>query len=91
MESNGGISMPFLQNDEVLTTDEAIAYLRISKPTFLKYVHLGKIRAVKAGKGWRVLESELARFLKGEDVTEREPVRQDPHEESSRPAVTPLS
>lgn len=83
--------MSFLENDEVLTTDEAIAYLRISKPTFLKYVHLGKIRAVKAGKGWRVLESELTRFLKGEEVTEREPVRQDSHEASSRPAVIPLS
>lgn len=83
--------MSFLENDEVLTTDEAIAYLRISKPTFLKYVHLGTIRAVKAGKGWRVLESELTRFLKGEEVTGREPVRQDSHEVSSRPAVTPLS
>lgn len=83
--------MPFFENDEVLTTDEAMAYLRISKPTFLKYVHLGKIRAVKAGKGWRVLESELTRFLRGEELRERAPVSRDQHEESSRPGVTPLS
>jgi len=63
---NGGISMPFVEKDEVLTTDEAIQYLKISKPTFLKYIHLGKIKAIKAGKGWRVLQSELIRFLKGE-------------------------
>ncbi|HSB06907.1 MAG TPA: helix-turn-helix domain-containing protein [Thermodesulfobacteriota bacterium] len=58
--------MPLTERDAVLTTDEAIQYLKISKPTFLKYIRLGRIRAIKAGKGWRVLESELNRFLKGE-------------------------
>ncbi len=54
------------EKDEVLTTEEAIQYLKISKPTFLKYIRLGRIKAIKAGKGWRVLQSELNRFLKGE-------------------------
>jgi len=58
--------MSLMEKDLVLTTDEAIEYLKISKPTFLKYIHLGRIRAIKAGKGWRVLQSELIRFLKGE-------------------------
>ena len=53
-----------MRNDSVLTSDEAIQYLRISKPTFLKYIRLGRIKAIKAGKGWRVLHSELYRFLK---------------------------
>jgi excisionase family DNA binding protein len=56
------------EKEEVLTTEEAIQYLKISKPTFLKYIRLGRIRAIKAGKGWRVLQSELNRFLKGEVV-----------------------
>lgn len=51
--------------EKVLTTDEAIQYLKISKPTFLKYIHLGRIKAIKVGKGWRILESELHRFLRG--------------------------
>jgi len=55
-----------MESDLVLTTDEAIEYLKISKPTFLKYIRLGRIRAIRAGKGWRVLQSELYRFLKGE-------------------------
>ena len=54
------------EKDSVLTSDEAIEYLRISKPTFLKYIRVGRIRAIKAGKGWRILQSELYRFLKGE-------------------------
>jgi excisionase family DNA binding protein len=54
------------EKDLVLTTEEAIAYLKISKPTFLKYIHIGRIKAIKAGKGWRILQSELMRFLRGE-------------------------
>ena len=60
--------MSTARKDTVLTTDEAIEYLKISKPTFLKYVHLGRIKAIKAGKGWRILQSELNRFMSGEDV-----------------------
>ncbi len=58
--------MSLMERDGVLTTDEAIEYLKISKPTFLKYIRLGRIKAIKAGKGWRILQSELYRFLKGE-------------------------
>jgi len=58
--------MFLMEKDMVLTTDEAIEYLKISKPTFLKYIRLGRIKAIKAGKGWRILQSELNRFLKGE-------------------------
>jgi excisionase family DNA binding protein len=58
--------MFLMERDVVLTTDEAIEYLKISKPTFLKYIRLGRIKAIKAGKGWRILQSELNRFLRGE-------------------------
>jgi excisionase family DNA binding protein len=58
--------MSLTERDIVLTTEEATDYLKISKPTFLKYIRIGRIRAIKAGKGWRVLQSELNRFLKGE-------------------------
>ena len=60
-----GNPMSMMETDQVLTTDQAVEYLRISKPTFLKYIRVGKIRAVKAGKGWRILQSELHRFLMG--------------------------
>ena len=58
--------MSTARKDIVLTTNEAMEYLRISRPTFLKYVHLGRIKAIKAGKGWRILQSELNQFLRGE-------------------------
>jgi len=53
-----------MEKDVVLTTQEAIEYLKISRPTFLKYIRLGRIRATRAGNGWRVHQSELYRFLK---------------------------
>jgi excisionase family DNA binding protein len=56
--------MSSTDKDEVLTTKEAVKYLKISKPTYLKYIRLGRIKAVKAGSGWRVHQSELHRFLK---------------------------
>jgi excisionase family DNA binding protein len=58
--------MSSIEKDVVMTSGEAIEYLKISKPTFLKYVRHGRLRAIKAGKGWRILLSELNRFLKGE-------------------------
>ena len=51
----------------VLITKEACDYLRISRPTYLKYLVTGKIKGTKAGKGWRVLKTELIRFLKGDN------------------------
>jgi excisionase family DNA binding protein len=54
------------KEDTVLTTQEACDYLRISRPTYLKCLYLGKIKGAKVGKGWKVLKSELDRFLKGE-------------------------
>jgi excisionase family DNA binding protein len=62
--------MSIMDKDLVLTTNEATQYLKISKPTYLKYIRLGKIRAVKAGSGWRVHQSELYRFLKIADREE---------------------
>ena len=56
--------MSLIDNDVVLTTKEATQYLKISKPTYIKYIRLGRIKAVKAGSGWRVHQSELYRFLK---------------------------
>ena len=60
--------MSEMREDAVFTTEEAIRYLKISKPTLLKHLRLGKIKAIKVGRSWRFLQSELYRFLKGEAV-----------------------
>ena len=51
--------------DEVLTTTEAMKYLKVSRKTLLKLVHKGMIPARKVGKDFRYLRSQLNYFLKG--------------------------
>ncbi len=63
-------AMPDEKKDSVLITQEACDYLRISRPTYVKYLQLGRIKGPKAGKGWRVLKSELDRFLNGDNGDE---------------------
>jgi excisionase family DNA binding protein len=52
------------REEVVLTTREGCGYLRISIPTCLKYLYTGRIKGTKAGKGWKVLKSQLDQFLK---------------------------
>ena len=52
--------------ENVYTTIEACEYLKISRPTYLKYIAEGRIKAIKVGRGWRTLKTELDRFLRGE-------------------------
>ena len=57
-ENEGGQAMLKVGEDTVLITREACDYLRISRPTYVKFLQLGRIKATKAGKGWRVLKTE---------------------------------
>jgi excisionase family DNA binding protein len=50
----------------ILNTKEACLYLKISRPTFLKYIAAGKIKAQKIGNGWKVFKADLYRFVRGE-------------------------
>ena len=54
------------ENGLFFNTQEACLYLKISRPTYLKYINTGKIRAQKIGRGWRVFKEELDRFVRGE-------------------------
>ena len=58
--------MPNWKEDEVLTTEQATQYLKISKPTLFKHLHSGEIKGIKVGRSWRFLQSELYRFLGGD-------------------------
>ena len=51
---------------EILTTQEAIEYLRVTRMTIYKLVKNGRIKGVKAGRDYRFLKSELDNFLRGE-------------------------
>jgi len=51
---------------DVLTTQEAVEYLRITKTTIFKLIKNGRIPANKAGRDYRFLKSDLDKFIRGE-------------------------
>ena len=56
-----------MKEDNILTSDEAARYLRISKATLFAHIRQRKIKAKKVGRSWRILQSEIYRFLKEEE------------------------
>jgi excisionase family DNA binding protein len=48
---------------DILTTREAMEYLRITKMTLLKMIHEGRIRAMKVGNTYRFKRVELEEDL----------------------------
>lgn len=54
-------------NPEVMTTNEVVSYLKVSRKTLLKQVHEGKIPARKVGKDYRYLKSEIDKYLRATD------------------------
>ena len=51
--------------EAVFTAQEACRYICISRPTLIKLIADGRIRARKIGRGWRILRAEIDRFLRG--------------------------
>jgi len=51
---------------EVLTSKEALEYLRITQKTLLKLVKEGQLKGNKVGRNYRFLKEDLDRFIRGE-------------------------
>jgi excisionase family DNA binding protein len=49
--------------NELLTVEEAAAWLKISVRTLRDWLRTGKLRGVKTGKYWRVREQDLRAFV----------------------------
>lgn len=55
-----------MQGDELLTVPEVAARLKVSEETVRRWLRDGHLRGRRIGStraGWRVLESELRRFI----------------------------
>ena len=52
--------------EDVLTTREVMERLKVTRPTVIKLLRQGKLRAVKVGRDYRFIKSDLDRFLQGE-------------------------
>ncbi len=54
------------RNERVLTTAEAMEYLKTTRHTLLKMVKEGKLKANKIGREYRFLQEALDEYLRGE-------------------------
>jgi excisionase family DNA binding protein len=61
--------------DEILTTDEAAALLKLTPFTVREYARRGILPARKAGKGWRFFRPDLVAWVRGEEAPKKEGAR----------------
>jgi len=55
------------RDDDVLDLDEAVAFLKTTKPTMYRWIGLGKVQGFKAGRQWRFYRRDLRKFLEYEE------------------------
>lgn len=51
------------QTDTLLTVKEAAVYLKLNALTLYEYIRAGKLKAVKFGRYYRILEEDLKIFV----------------------------
>lgn len=49
--------------DELLTVTQVAEVLKVSKMTIYRYIKAGKLVAIKAGRDFRVKQTEFDKFL----------------------------
>ncbi|GEM_PF-2378365 len=48
---------------EILDADQAMEFLKTSRPTFYRWLKAGRIQGFKAGKQWRFYKTDLVLFM----------------------------
>lgn len=56
-----------MTDDELLTAQEAAAYLRINLKLLYKLIDSGEIKAKRVGRVYRITKTALNTYLQGED------------------------
>lgn len=56
-----------MSDDELLTAQEAAAYLRINLKLLYKLIDGGEIKAKRVGRVFRITKSALNNYLQGDD------------------------
>ena len=57
-----------MEHDEVLTTTEAMKYVKTSRQTIIKLIRERKLKANKVGRNYRLLKTDLDSFIRGESA-----------------------
>jgi excisionase family DNA binding protein len=61
-----------MPQDRYQTVQEIAERLEVAEATVRHWIKLGELRAIDIGKGWRVANVDLERFLKARETAPRE-------------------
>jgi excisionase family DNA binding protein len=60
-----------MPHDRYQTVQELAARLEVAEATVRQWIKSGQLRAIDIGKGWRIADADLDRFLKVRETTPR--------------------
>jgi excisionase family DNA binding protein len=63
MGDNSFMMTPLEQSREIMTPDQAAAYLQVNRETIYRYIRQGKLVASKLGRSYRIPKTNLDRLL----------------------------
>lgn len=75
-----------MPHDRYQTVQELAARLEVAEATVRRWIKTGELRAIDIGKGWRIADADLERFLKTHETSPRrrdEPTANDATESGS--------
>ena len=64
-----GLRMP---HDRYQTVQELAERLEVAEATVRRWIKSGELRAIDIGKGWRIADADLERFLKARETASRD-------------------
>jgi len=65
-----GTSVP---HDRYQTVQELADRLEVAEATVRQWIKSGELRAIDIGRGWRIADADLERFLKARETAPRKP------------------
>lgn len=60
-----------MPHDRYQTVQELAQRLEVAEATVRQWIKSGELRAIDIGKGWRVADADLERFLKARETAPR--------------------
>lgn len=62
-----------MPQDSYQTVQELAERMEISEATVRQWIKSGELRAIDIGKGWRIANADLERFLQSRETAPRKP------------------
>lgn len=61
-----------MPQDRYQTVQELAQRLEVAEATVRHWIKSGELRAIDIGKGWRIADTDLQRFLRARETTRRD-------------------